>query len=76
MHPLVNFNEMSDSDLELKLTDLTRRYYQTTNPQAQQQIINLMEDYRLELKSRHAKKNHKESENEEQNALDNLIKIS
>lgn len=76
MHPLVNFNEMNDSDLELKLTDLTRRYYQTTNPQAQQQIINLMEDYRLELKSRYAKKNHKESENEEQNALDNLIKIS
>ena len=39
MHPLFeDTTELSDNDLEEKVIDLTKRYWQTANPQAQQQI--------------------------------------
>ena len=81
MHPLFeNTQDLSDNELEEKILLLNRRYFQTQNLQVQQQIISLLDDYKLELESRRAKdKVRQEQQSQDENGkndLDNLINIS
>jgi len=78
MHPLFeNTESLETSDIENKLTQLNRKYWQTSNPQLQQQIVMLIDGYKLELESRRAKeKLVQQSQENGDNNLDNLIKVS
>ena len=78
MHPLFeNTESLETTDIENKLTQLNRKYWQTSNPQLQQQIVMLIDGYKLELESRRAKeKLAQQSQENGDNSLDNLIKVS
>mgnify|MGYP001074053908 CR=1 FL=1 len=72
-HPLEeNLSQFTTPQIEDKLTDLSRKYTMTRNPQVQSQMITLIEMYRMELSARYAK----EMANDGENGLDNLINVS
>jgi hypothetical protein len=73
-HPLTKVGTLKDNELEDKIIDLSSRYWKTTNPEVQQQIMLILDDYRQELSTRRAKQQIKEQNGE--NDLDNLINIS
>lgn len=77
-NPLVdNFNQLSDSEVEDKLTELGRKYWMTRNPEVQSQIAVLMDMYKIELTSRRAIQQQKiKDQDNGDNSLDNLINIS
>lgn len=79
MHPLFeNTQSLSDNDIEEKVMQLNRKYFQTQNPQVRNQISILLDDYKLELESRRAKQKLEAQQNQEngEEGLDNLIKVS
>lgn len=46
MHPLIeNLEKLKDSQLESKISDLTSKYFMTTNPGVKAQIASLLETY-------------------------------
>jgi hypothetical protein len=76
MHPLVtNLSEMKDHEISSKISDLTKKYYMTRNPDVQWQIAGVLDDLRLELRQRTAKQMQNAMNNGKQN-LDSLIKVS
>lgn len=79
MHPLFeNTQSLSDNDIEEKVMQLNRKYFQTQNPQVRNQISILLDDYKLELETRRAKQK-LEAQQQQQNGesgLDNLINVS
>lgn len=73
MHPLQsNVSSLSDKDLEEKIQELTRKYFQSTrfSPSISQQILLLLEGYKLEQQERFLIKSKKGD-----NDLDELIKV-
>jgi hypothetical protein len=73
-NPLVDsFDGLSDAQLETTIRDLSRKYFQTRNPQVQIQIASILDMYKEEFRARLAKKNSNISSNPD---LDNLINIS
>lgn len=77
MHPLFeNTQSLSDQEIEGKITTLNRRYFQTRNPQIQQQIVALLDDYKLELESRRTRQRLEQQQQNGESGLDNLINIS
>jgi len=78
-NPLVdNFNELSDNEIELKISELSRKYFISKNPQVQQQISVMLDMFKEEMHLRRALQKQKQLEQLEngENDLDNLIKIS
>ena len=78
MHPLVeNTQSLSDSELEEKVMQLNRKYFQTQNLQVRDQISLLLDSYKLELEARRQRQKlaQQQQENDE-SGLDNLIKVS
>ena len=77
-NPLVdNFNQLNDSEVEDKLTELARKYWMTRNPEVQQQITVLMDMYKIELTTRRAIQQQKQKDQDNgENSLDNLINVS
>jgi len=78
MHPLFeNTQSLSDSELEEKVMQLNRKYFQTQNPQVQHQISLLLDDYKLELEARRQRQKLAQEQQENgESGLDNLIKVS
>lgn len=79
MHPLFeNTHSLSDNEIEEKVMQLNRKYFQTQNPQVRNQISLLLDDYKLELESRRAKQRLEAQQQQEngESGLDNLIKVS
>jgi hypothetical protein len=75
-NPLVDsLTDLSDSDLEQKTIELSRKYWMTSNPQIQSQISTILFMYQDELSARRAQSMQKSSD-DQQNGLDNLINIS
>tara|TARA_B100001057_G_scaffold500311_1_gene614657 strand:- start:614 stop:844 length:231 start_codon:yes stop_codon:yes gene_type:complete len=65
---------MTVSDMHEKLADLSKKYFQTQNPQVREQIQTFIEFYKQEVRIKEEKQ-----KQEEQNGdldLDNLIKVS
>lgn len=53
MHPLIgDLSSLKDGELELKISELTRKYFSTNNFQLQQQIIMVLDSYKQELGKR------------------------
>jgi hypothetical protein len=77
MHPLqVDLSKLSDSDVEEKIRELTKKYTTVlqVSPSASTQLLMLLEDYKTEQQSREQRKT--EAMNRELGKdLDDLINI-
>jgi heterodisulfide reductase subunit C len=77
-NPLVDsFSELKDAEIENKIVELQRKYFQAgANPQLQQQVQAILEMYKLEMQERRAKSLKQQNQQDGDNSLDNLINIS
>ena len=76
MHPLVGeLSALKDGELETKISELTKKYFMTTNPGIKSQIATLLENYRHELTTRRNSEWQKMVENRDK-GLDKLVNIS
>ena len=77
-NPLVDsFSELKDAEIENKIVELQRKYFQAgANPQLQQQVQAILEMYKLEMQERRSKSIQKQNQQDGDNSLDNLINIS
>jgi len=75
MHPGVNdLHTLSDPIIEQKLQQLTSVYFSTQNEAVRQQVVLLIDTYKLELEERKANSRLKDQQNGN-NTLDKLIKV-
>lgn len=75
-NPLVDdFSLLSDNEIENKIIELGKKYWQARNPQVQSQIATILEMYKQEAYSRRAKQSQKDQQDGD-NSLDNLINVS
>jgi hypothetical protein len=76
MNPLSpDLTKMKETELENKLQELSRRYFQTSNSSVQYQITVLIDMYKYELSVRRAKQWQEQTQNLNKD-LDNLINVS
>jgi hypothetical protein len=76
LHPLASdLSTLKEAELEIKLQELSRRYFQTSNASLQHQLIMLMDGYKEELGVRRAKM-WQEQYQKRDTDLDSLIKVS
>jgi hypothetical protein len=74
MHPLVgSLSELKTSELEVKITDLTKKYFMTGNMDARQQISMVLDSYKTELNRRHEQALSKVMSDK---SLDKLVKVN
>jgi len=75
MHPLIeDVALLKDNEIDEKISNLSKKYYQTSNPAVQQQIIVMLEGYREEKEVRQRKLWQEQQENRNKD-LDELIKV-
>lgn len=75
-NPLVDkFDVLSDAELESKITELNRKFWQTNNPDLKTQIATMLEMYKEEMRSRRAKFYQKMNRDGDSD-LDSLINVS
>ena len=56
MHPLAeDFSKLKDSEIESRIQELTKKYWQAHNPTVQMQISLFLDMYQEELRSRRAR---------------------
>ena len=76
MHPLIqDLDLMKENELENKINDLTHKYFQTSNPELKQQIIMLLDDYKLALQKKRDVAYHEMMETRNKD-LDKLINVN
>lgn len=79
-NPLVdNLSDLTDNELESKISELSRKYFISHNPQVQLQISNILEMYKQEIYTRREKQKVQQYQQSQENGksdLDNLIKVS
>jgi len=77
MHPLfdTNIKNLKDSEIESKIAELSRKYFQATNPYLRDQITMLLDDYKNELQIRRFKQWEEQNQKRDTD-LDSLINIS
>lgn len=76
-NPLVdNFKDLSDNELENKITELSRKYFLAKNPALQEQVGAVLNMFKQEAITRRAIANQKIKEQNDDSGLDNLINIS
>lgn len=74
MHPLVgDLTHFKDSEIESKITDLTKKYFMTHNIEAREQISMVLDSYKTELNQRRQRQLEKVMSDK---SLDKLIKVS
>jgi hypothetical protein len=74
MHPLVgNFDGMKDSEIESKITDLSKKYFMTKNFEVQNQISMVLDSYKSELSRRQQNALNKVMNDK---GLDKLVKVN
>ena len=77
MHPGINdLSEFTDTQIEEKLNKCQRYYFITDNPEVRQQLILVMDTYKIELETRRQAAKKQELENSDNNGLDSLINVS
>lgn len=75
--PLItDLSEYTNVQLEARITDLQRKYFQTHNPQVQSQIVTTLNIYKEELATRQAIAAQRQREQQGDSGLDGLINIS
>ena len=68
-----NFEDLTDSQIQEKVQDLTKRYYQTRNPGLQSQIAVMLDMFRQEQTTRMYRQKQQDDNDPD---LDNLININ
>ncbi|MAV94253.1 MAG: hypothetical protein CMA31_01025 [Euryarchaeota archaeon] len=72
LHPFTkDLSTLSDKQLDETLSDLTKKYFMTRNPEAKDQIQLMINSYKLEMSERSIK-----SRLNDNKGLDKLIDIS
>ena len=75
MHPLAeDFSQLKDAEIETRVSELSKKYWQSSNPALQNQISLFLDLYNEELRSRRAKMWQQQYQNRDKD-LDNLIKV-
>jgi len=67
--------DLSDGEISAKMADLSKRYFQTRNPQAQQQIAVFLDMFREEQTMRMYRQQQADKDSDDP-GLDNLININ
>lgn len=76
MHPLAeDYSQLKDAEIESRLQDLSKKYFQTNNSAVKQQISIFIDIYRTELSARRAKAIQQQYQKRDKD-LDKLIKVS
>jgi hypothetical protein len=76
MHPLIaDLGKLKDAEVEAKIQELSKKYFMTYNPAVQEQIVMVLEAYKIELGARRAKAWQAEYQKRDKD-LDGLINIS
>lgn len=76
-NPLVDsFSALSDNEVENKIVELQRKYFQTANPSLKEQISTILYMYTEEAHSRRAKAYQSQQDQNGESGLDNLINVS
>jgi hypothetical protein len=74
MHPLAeDYSKLKDAEIEARISDLGKKYWQSANPGVQNQISMFLDLYREELRSRQAKQ--WQQHQTKSPALDKLINV-
>ena len=74
-NPLVDdLSILEDSEVETKISELSRKYFQARNPELQRQVSVILEMYKQEILTRREKARIEQQNGDE--GLDNLINIS
>lgn len=75
-NPLVDsFNDLTDQQIDEKVSELGRKYWQTQNYRLREQIAVILDMYQAEAQSRRAKMYQKQADDND-NDLDSLININ
>jgi hypothetical protein len=75
MHPLAeDFSQLKDAEIESRVSELGKKYWQSSNPALQNQISMFLELYNEELRSRRAKVWQQQYQNRDK-GLDKLINV-
>jgi cell division FtsZ-interacting protein ZapD len=75
IHPLAeDYTKLKDAEIESKIQDLSKKYFQSQNPAIKQQISIFLDIYRAELQTRRAKSLEQLYQNRDKD-LDKLIKV-
>lgn len=75
MHPLIsNLEDLKDNEIDSKINDLTKKYFQTMNPNLKQQIALALDSYKNEQAVRRQAEWQKMVDNRDK-SLDKLINI-
>lgn len=76
MHPLMqDLSQLKDTELENKIQELSKKYFQTSNPTIQNQIVVFLDMYKGEMQMRRAKM-WQEQYQKRDTDLDSLININ
>jgi len=76
IHPLAqDLSKLKDSEIESKIQELSRKYWQSRNPSVQQQISLFLDTYNSELTARRMKNLEQMAQNRDKD-LDKLIKVN
>jgi hypothetical protein len=75
-HPLIeNYRDLSDVDLQERISNLSTKYWQTQNPDVRSQMMLILDELKEEFRSRNQKNLQNNSEDGNKD-LDSLINIS
>jgi hypothetical protein len=75
MHPLAeDFSQLKDAEIESRVSELSKKYWQSSNPALQNQISLFLDLYNEELRSRRAKLWQQQYQNRDK-GLDKLINV-
>lgn len=75
MHPLAeDFSQLKDAEIETRVSELSKKYWQSSNPSIQNQISLFLDLYNEELRSRRAKMWQQQYQNRDK-GLDKLINV-
>jgi len=76
IHPLAeDLTKLKDAELEVKILDLSKKYWQARNPALKQQVSLLLEMYNDELRNRRQKTWEQQRQNMDK-GLDKLINVN
>ena len=76
IHPLAqDLSKLKDLEIESKIQELGRKYWQSRNPDVQQQISLFIDTYNEELRARRIKNIEQLAQNRDKD-LDKLIKVN
>jgi hypothetical protein len=75
MNPLLSINKLTDTELEQKIQDLSRKYFMTQSSEIQMQIVSFLNIHKEELANRRAIAWEKQFQKNNK-GLDKLININ